>query len=270
MHTPLCGHAQGLPEEYVRQAARAGLRTVTFTCHIPMRDPAFGGKRIRMPLAKLGTYRDEVQRAAQAGRALGVEVLRGIEAEYFPEEAALEEMDQVLRDYEWDFVLGSLHHQLPVYREWLVKQGLRDDEAIVDTYFRHLARAAASGRYDSMSHPDVIRSYGTVASFEPERHEGVIRAFLEAARAAGVCIELNTSGLIKEAYEIHPDPVILAWARETGCGVTVGSDAHRPEQVGQHFDIAHEHLTRIGFEEVYCFRGRKAEALPLEEQPART
>ena len=36
MHTPLCGHAYGEPEEYVDQAASIGISLITFTCHIPM------------------------------------------------------------------------------------------------------------------------------------------------------------------------------------------------------------------------------------------
>jgi hypothetical protein len=35
MHTPLCKHAWGEPEEYAQQALKAGLKGIIFTCHCP-------------------------------------------------------------------------------------------------------------------------------------------------------------------------------------------------------------------------------------------
>ena len=36
MHTPLCGHAIGSPEEYVVQAIKVGLKEIGFSDHAPM------------------------------------------------------------------------------------------------------------------------------------------------------------------------------------------------------------------------------------------
>jgi histidinol-phosphatase (PHP family) len=36
MHTPLCGHATGSPEEYVQQAIKIGLKEIGFSDHAPM------------------------------------------------------------------------------------------------------------------------------------------------------------------------------------------------------------------------------------------
>jgi len=36
MHTPLCGHAIGDPEEYVKQASRSALKKWAFSDHAPM------------------------------------------------------------------------------------------------------------------------------------------------------------------------------------------------------------------------------------------
>src|SRR5580658_6546716 len=36
MHTPLCGHAIGEPEEYVKQAIKVGLKEMGFSDHAPM------------------------------------------------------------------------------------------------------------------------------------------------------------------------------------------------------------------------------------------
>jgi histidinol-phosphatase (PHP family) len=264
MHTPLCGHAQGHPREYVRAAASKGIGLLTFTCHAPTgRHELFRGPGIRMCREELPEYERLVAEAVDEGRALGVEVLRGIEAEVFPEAAALEQMDEVLAEGGFDFVLGSLHHPLPGYRAWLRDHAVRDEREIVDTYFRHLAEGVRSGRYDSMAHPDVIRIYGTVQRFEPGEHQPAITAFLDALVDTGTCMEVNTSGLIKGVYKLHPDPLILQWAQERGVCLTLGSDAHAPEQVGQHFDMVLKLLRSIGFRELNYFRGRRRHSIAL-------
>lgn len=266
MHTPLCGHAVGEPREYVDSAARQGIDLITFTCHIPMDDVGFGNEQIRMHKDQLPAYLDAVGDAAEYGRSHGVEVLCGIEAEYFADEAALGSMDDTLASHPFDFVLGSLHHQVPIYRDRLRASGLDQDPAIIDDYFQTLATGARTGRYNSMSHPDVIRIYGTVTHFIPQQHEDSIRAFLAAARDSDTCIEVNTSGLFKGVYELHPDPLILKWAHEMGVPLTIGSDAHVPERVGGAFDTVLPLLSQIGFRHLHYFKQGQRQKIDLSEQ----
>lgn len=265
MHTPLCGHAEGEPEEFVLAAASKGIELVTFTCHIPLDTPSFGGPKIRMSRSQLAEYNEKIALAKLAGRRVGVEVLRGIEAEITPDTQVHPIMDDILEEHRFDFVLGSLHHQLHNWRDWIATQGIIEDAEIIHAYFQQLADGAASGRYHSISHPDVIRIYGTIdsASFVPTQYEDVIRAFLQTLVEHNVCMEVNTSGLTKGVYEIHPDPLILQWAKEEGVRLTIGSDAHRPEAVGQHFDHALALLRRIGFREICYFRKGRYRNVPL-------
>ncbi len=260
MHTPLCGHAVGKPEEYIEVASGRGIDLLTFTCHVPMANPAFGTRNTRMGETDLPGYYEMIQAAQAYGQEVGVKVLFGVEAEVFPDKAEMTRMDETLADYSFDFVLGSLHHQLPAYRERIRVQGLANDAAIIADYFESLAYAATTGRYDSFAHPDLIRIYGTVRPFEPAPYESVIREFLSAAAENGVCIEVNTSGFGKGVYEIHPHPQILAWAAQTGNQLTIGSDAHRPEDVGQFFSPAYAAIRAAGFSSLCYFEaGRKTE-----------
>jgi HisJ family histidinol phosphate phosphatase len=49
-------------------------------------------------------------------------------------------------------------------------------------------------------------------------------------------LEMNTSG-IKIRGEAFPDATILALAKAHGMSLQLGSDAHRPEDVGSNFDL---------------------------------
>ena len=215
MHTPLCGHATGMPIEYARFAAKRGIDVITFTCHIPMEWEAFGQAGIRMRRDQLDEYRALVQAAAEA-KLPGVEVLCGIEAEVFPDEQHMEPMVEILNAYPWDFVLGSLHAQCRSYLKWLEDHGVNNDYERIEWYFRHLREGVLTGRYDSMSHPDVIRTYGVVKAFNPAEHEPVIRKFLQAVVEQDICMEINTSGLTKGDYEVHPRPVDSRLGRRNG------------------------------------------------------
>jgi histidinol-phosphatase (PHP family) len=263
MHTPLCGHAVGEPIEYATMAAERGLDLITITCHIPMRWEAFGQAGIRMPREELDDYVALVHRTAEQAAPLGVEVLCGIEAEVYPDEAELEPMDEILANYDFDFVLGSLHAQCRSYIEWLAKNKVKTDAMKIDSYFRHLKDGAQSGRYDSMSHPDVIRTYGVVNHFNPAEHEEVIRDFLQAVVDEDMCMEVNTSGLTKGDFEVHPDPLILDWASEMGVKLTIGSDSHRPGSVGQFFDTIQPMLRDKGFKDLHYFRGRQRQRIDM-------
>ncbi len=263
MHTPLCGHAVGEPIEYIRHAAQTGIDLITFTCHVPLDDDRLGGPAIRMAERDLPRYVDLVAEAAEEGENLGVRVLTGIEAEICPDEAIMDRMDDVLSRHPFDFILGSLHHPLPAYRNWLEEHGLEEPREVVETYFRHLADGVRSGRYNSIAHPDVIRIYGTVDAFEPAEHEGVIREFLQTVVDEDLCLEVNTSGLTKGVYQVHPDPLILDWAAEAGARLTIGSDAHKPDSVGQKFDEILLLLAGKGFRHVHYFEQQKRRAVPI-------
>ncbi|TVP80416.1 MAG: histidinol-phosphatase HisJ family protein [Puniceicoccaceae bacterium] len=257
MHTPLCGHAVGEPIEYARMAAKLGIDVITITCHIPMRWAAFGQAGIRMQAEQLDDYMALVKHTAVEAKGFGVEVLCGIEAEVFPDESELQPMDAILAHYDFDFVLGSLHAHCQSYLDWLDKYKVKSDAMRIDSYFRHLKDGVQSGRYDSMSHPDVIRTYGVVRAFNPVLHEEVIREFLQAVVDEDICMEVNTSGLTKGDYEVHPDPIILDWASEMGVKLTIGSDSHWPESVGQFFSIIQPMLYEKGFKDLHYFRARQ-------------
>lgn len=267
MHTTLCGHAIGAPIEYAMMALEQGIDLITITCHIPMEWDAFGQAGIRMQRDQLNTYISLVENTARKAKAFDVEVLCGIEAEVFPDEAHMRSMDEVLAAHSWDFVLGSLHAQCRSYLSWLKDHKVKDDATKIDCYFRHLIDGAQSGRYDSMSHPDVIRTYGVVDEFQPAEHEEVIRDFLQAVVEEDICMEVNTSGLNKGDFEVHPDPLILDWASELGVKLTIGSDSHMPNSVGQHFDVIQPMLRSKGFEDLYYFRQRKRERIDMPCEP---
>jgi len=263
MHTPLCHHAVGAPEEYVAAAAAAGVAEICFTCHSPM--PDWFDQWPRMSRRELPTYLQLI-RAAQApevSEAHGVRVRLGIEADFFP--GTEEYVREMLAAHPFDFVLGSVHIQNPNYQDRLRALGAVTDAAKVDVYFEEIAAAAATGLFDSISHPDLVK---LLVTFDPLAHESRIRAALKAIRTAGICLEVNTSGRRRPFAETYPSTTILRWAVEEGLPLTFGSDAHAPEQLGHAWEETCRDLIALGVTHLHRFEGRRRIPVPLLETKA--
>lgn len=256
MHTPLCKHAWGEPEEYAQQAIKAGLKGIIFTCHAPM--PNGFWPTVRMAESEFETYVALVQRAAAAYKGK-LHVCLGIESEWFPGyEDYIRELHQRV---EFDYVLGAVHWQA---KEYLAKFESGTIENFRRIYFDHLAKSAESGLYDCLAHPDLVKNY------HPDSWcfaiiKNSVAASLDRIAATGVAMELNTSGLNKSYSEMNPGNEMLRMMAERKIPIVVGSDAHRAQRVGEHFVTALNNLTEAGYEHVSYFQKRQRIDLKISD-----
>lgn len=255
MHTPLCGHAEGEPEAYAMAAAERGLKGIIVTCHNPL--PNGYAARSRMAEHRFGDYLAMVDRARERMRGV-VDVRLGLECDFVH---GMEDwLRRQLASADFHYVLGSVHPQLPEYREahW------RDDpEAFQRGYFDHLADAAESGLYDALSHPDLVKNF-TKEDWELPRVLDHVRRNLDRIAATGCAMELNTSGLNKAVPEMNPSMEILREMAQRGIPVVIGADAHQPERVGDRFELALDALERVGYRQVSLFLERQRQDLGID------
>ena len=256
MHTPLCKHAWGEPEEYAAQALKAGLKGIIFTCHCPM--PNGFWPSVRMSESEFDTYIEIVRRAAKAyeGR---LDVCLGLESEFFP---GCEDWIRSLHERaDFDYILGGLHWQA---KEYLAKFEVGTIENFRRTYFEHLAQSAESGLYDCLAHPDLVKNYHPDSwCFAIVKNSA--EAALDRIAQTGVAMELNTSGLNKSYSEMNPGNEMLRMMAERGIPVVIGSDAHRANRVGEHFITALNNLTEAGYETVSYFQKRQRIDLKISD-----
>lgn len=256
MHTPLCKHAWGEPEEYAQQAIKAGLKGIIFTCHAPM--PNGFWPTVRMSESEFDTYVALVQRAAAACKGK-LHVCLGIESEWFPGyEDYLRELHQRV---EFDYVLGAVHWQA---KEYLAKFESGTIENFRRIYFDHLAKSAETGLYDCLAHPDLVKNY------HPDSWcfaiiKNSVASSLDRIAATGVAMELNTSGLNKSYSEMNPGNEMLRMMAERKIPIVIGSDAHRAQRVGEHFVTALNNLTEAGYEHVSYFQKRQRIDLKISD-----
>ncbi len=257
MHTPLCKHAMGEPEDYAEVGRGRGLKGIIFTCHSPMPD-GFSAA-VRMAPEEFDEYVGLVGRARETlARESEFEVKLGLESDWFPGmERWLEELH---RRAEFHYILGSVHYHIPEYRKafWT-----GDPLPFQRGYFRHLAEAAESGLFDCISHPDLVKNAFPDSWKHASVEETVIEA-LDRIQQTGVAMELNTSGLHKTIPEMNPGIEMLILMAEREIPVVIGSDSHQPGRVGAQFEMALDLLMNAGYREVSYFDERKRQMEPID------
>lgn len=258
-HTSLCKHAVGEAWEYVEKAIEFGLDEIGCSEHIPM--PGGFDEKHRMSLEEytriyapavrelVGRYKDRIR------------VRRGIEADYFPGTEAW--VSGFIREQEFDYVIGSVHFLGSWGFDDIIfvhQYDERDVDEVYEQYFDAVKRSATSGMFDIIAHCDLVKKFG----HRPSRNlRDIAWEAMKTIRDEGLCVEINTSGLRKPVKEVYPSGTILEIIRELGIPLTLGSDAHAPEDVGRDFDSAVGLVERYGGGKIAVFEGRQRRMVPV-------
>jgi histidinol-phosphatase (PHP family) len=70
-------------------------------------------------------------------------------------------------------------------------------------------------------------------------------------------VEINTDGYNHPVQDIYPSFDIIRKCREHGISITLGSDAHMPANVGQHYEKVLPLLIEAGYSHLTVFDRRK-------------
>lgn len=261
MHTLFSPDGRATIQEMAARAAELGLGSICITEHMDMDTPH--GEDV-WPEVDTEAYRSAFL-AAQSNFFGILDMGFGIE---YGMQAHLEARGRAyLARYPFDFVIASCHathRKDPSGRAFY--QGRPKKEAYRE-YFEDLGRCLALfDDYDVCGHIDYVVRYG------PGKDEGyayaqyadVIDPLLRTLVEKGKGVEVNTGAIRYGLRELNPCTDILRRYRQLGGEVvTVGSDAHRPQDIALGFDRAREVLLACGFTRYAVFRGRKPRFLPL-------
>jgi histidinol-phosphatase (PHP family) len=256
LHTYRCGHAQGGMQEYVAVAQRRGLKEIGFSDHLPLlhtRD-----KTLTMDWDDFPFYLADVE-SFQANSSITIKL--GVEADWVSSKKS--ELEQILENYEFDYVLGSVHF----VDGWGIDDSRYisnyDNYSIDDLYKRYfdeIKSAASSGLFDIIAHPDLIKKF----NFKPKNQ--IDDLYFETARTIAdynLTIEVSSAGLRKPVKEIYPSRRFLEICYDLDISITTGSDAHKPGEVGSNFFELYELITSVGYRQIATFRAREREMIEI-------
>jgi histidinol-phosphatase (PHP family) len=246
-------HTASAVERFVEAAAERGVDEIGFTEHAyyfeelrPLWSVPYHLERCRYSLDR---YVDAILDAKRQG----MPVKLGLELDYVPDRE--DDAREILATYPWDYLIGSIHY--------IGADGIDNEPSLVDRvgveeawgrYYETLGRAAQSGLFDTLGHPDLVKMYGPAIPWDWTR----VTDSLDGAR-----LEVSSAGLHKPHGELYPNPDLLAEAQKRGVEITLASDAHVPQDVGRDLDRAIEHARTAGYETITVFEGRQARQEPL-------
>ncbi len=250
MHSTVSFDGNDTPEEMVRMAEAAGLQEICFTDHLDY-EPGVEKQTMMFDTAEYIAAYENLSHPK-------VKIRRGMEFGMFPYN--VEQFRQELQRYPFDFVLGSVHFadDLDVYfQPWW--EGKTVHEAEKRYLEQTLACVQAHDDFDVLAHLTYIskcRAHPAPRPVPYEEHEELLDEILRILAGKGKGLEMNTSGVDRCGDFLPYAPYFRRFKELGGEIVTIGSDAHNAQRVGQYADRACEILRDI-FGYVCTFQGRQ-------------
>ncbi len=242
-------------------AVSRGLQTVAVTDHVELVNYRGGA---------YDTAAVESRRMmAEATVPKGLRLLRGIE---LGEPCANEALAaSILEEGPYDFVLASQHRLSEEVEDYyFIDYSGWSDQAVIaemERYFTEVLKVVRWNGFDSLAHLTYPFRY-----LPPKWREGDYRPWqsliddiLGTLAENGKALEINTSGIRKGLGQTSPDePLVQRFVSLGGSLITVGSDAHRPNEIGADLDAAESMLRRAGIGYVTAFVHRQPFRLSLD------
>ena len=252
-HLQLCGHAEGMSEDYVKVAIEEGYEILGMSDHGPIK-PEFMTKEefVYNWLERQMTYEDfldiylpDCQRTKEKYKEQ-IKFLIGLEIEYLYPFHSYYELLRSKLDY-MNLAVHFYYHNNKITNSF-------DDVTYENVYSYGLNAKLAmeTGLFNIMVHPDVYmyhyKSYDGSRTFDDECEKSA-RLIIESAIKNNVYLEINVGGLFKvtqnnEVMGQFAYPRDEFWkivSEYPEVKVIIGVDAHKPEQLrAKEIKMAHE------------------------------
>lgn len=195
-----------------------------------------------------------------------VEILKGVEIG----EAMWNKpyADKLLGTFSYDVIIGSVHavryegYTQPYSTIDFTQMNSCELDKYMEAYFDDLLEMVQNCDCDIVAHLTcplryINGKYGL--NVELSKYRDKILEILDCIIEKSLSLEVNTSGLGTKYNELMPQKWILEeYKKRGGHLVTLSSDAHTPERIGNGFDSTIQILKDCGFDAYYYYKNRKA------------
>ncbi len=268
MHSYFSGDSEAAPEDMIKSSKDKGLSGITFTDHLDWdyhHEPGLFDLDIPKYLSKM-------RQIAETCATDAFPVRVGIELGLQPHLA--DRHTYLLKENNFDYVIGSVHQidgNDPYYDTFF--EGRSIVVAYRDYLLCLLENLSEFYEIDALGHLDYISRYGMRVAksrgvdgrFYYDDHREIIDEILRFLVLHDIALEVNT-GAFRYGYD-EPNPsyeIIRRYREMGGCMLTLGADAHKPEDVGGAFEKVIPRLKELGFSSYYVFTKRKPTEKPFD------
>lgn len=262
VHSSFSGDCKYSMEDMVKGALEKNIKILSFTDHV---DYDYGNDELDF-VFDTEDYFKELKKIKSNYKGQ-IEVLSGIELGMQPH--LVKNINEKINLENFDFIIMSIH---TVMGKEMHHGELFADRDLIDAYFLYydemLEVLDNFSNFDIVGHINLIDRYvkymdnNTVKLEEyKELIEKVLKKIIEKDKG----IEINTSGIRYGINSFHPTVELLSLYKELGGEiVTIGSDAHSPDNIGFDYDDAVELLRELDFKYITTYKNRKKHFIKIE------
>ena len=177
--------------------------------------------------------------------------------------------EKILSDYDYDFVLGSIHNLENMEDFYYLDYTKFNVTELLTRYFDALIELCEWGNFDSLAHLTypLRYIYGNykinvdLCKFS-DKIENILKILVKKEKA----LEINTSGLGMEIHDFLPSvEVIKQFKKLGGKYITIGSDSHYKEKMGNFVNEGLDAIKECGFEFVTIYEKRQPKLIKIDD-----
>lgn len=232
-------------EQFVLSARRRGIKEIGLSEHDEF------SARVNMDVIK----------AVQA-KYNDVKIRLGLEADFVPGNE--DQIRQKITAADYDYVIGSIHYinnwgfDHPDYKD---RFDHYDIDEIYAAYFNLVEEMVKSRLFDMVGHMDLVKIWGHRPKIRSITN--YVEPILNIVKESGMVVEINSAGLRKPVKEIYPAEEIVRQMFNLNIPITLSSDAHHPDQVGEGFNESISLAAKCGYRSIIKFDRRRKIIIPL-------
>ncbi len=261
IHTLYCD-GKNTPEKLVSTAILKGYSTIGFSGHSYVEFDNVG----TMSPENEDKYFNEIQQLKQK-YADKIEILCGIELDTCSN----------IDTSRFDYSIGSMHYIKKNGKYHLIDYNVQmfsnfinefyggDFNEVAKDYYKALPDAITKTNASIIGHIDLVTKYEKVLELKKDDryYEAAFDAIKKLVKL-NIPFEINY-GVISRGYKNYPYPedVLLKEINRLGGDITINSDCHNAEFLGQHYDAAVEIAKHCGFDKQVIFTNGKKKYIEL-------
>jgi histidinol-phosphatase (PHP family) len=278
-HSRRCGHGLGEIEDYVKTAIVKNLKEIGISDHFPIRavnkDPKLKEilKIASMEVEEFPRYIKEIKGLKEKYKNK-IDIKISTEITFYTPGRALSMQKEVLEPFmdDIDYIIGGIHdvkwHESPMIfldpslaSEIFGKYG---EDKIILEYLNKLIKLVDTTFFDVIAHFDYYRMmYRPNNPIYSQNIWQKLLDLLDKIKNKGMAIEINTSATRKSLSNQFPDDEIIKEIIQRKIPLLLGSDAHKPEDVGYMFEETLEKAKKWGLTHLCTYKKREQKLVKI-------
>ena len=261
IHTHHSGDSDAPMDMVIESAIRKNISAICITEHMDMDYPYYPEMEPDQFTLDTASYYEEFKIMKEKYHDR-IKLCFGVELGMQPHLVKIN--SEYISKWPFDFVIGSnhiAHRKDPYYPSFYENRSV--EEAYTDFFESTLENVKAFDDFDVLGHLDYIVRYapGGESSYHFSEYKEVTDEILINLIKKGKGLDVNSKALYSSDHRFkNPNPCVDALKRYKELGgeiITLGSDAHKPEDIAGEFTLLIDILYSCGYRSYCTFEKRK-------------